>query len=331
MLPESKTDAVKKALLSTFGTDKWDDIRQLTTGLSNSLVFRIVVKGRPYLLKTARTDALSDPTLYYYACMKEAAVAGIAPFVWYAGVEDGISLTDFIELKPFPLKEAQYKLPQLLRRVHSLPPFSKTIHSLDTANMFALKFREAGIMPSDKTEVIFRALERITAVYPRDKEELVPSHNDLKPENILYDGSRAWLSDWEAAFTNDRYSDLSIVANFVVDGKADEAEFLGSYFGRAATEYELARFFLMRQVMNISYFVVFMYIVAKKVKLIAIESIARHDFREYHSRMWNGNIDLAPDEAKLEYALVHMDQLLLSLQTKRFEEALRIITAKRHF
>jgi hypothetical protein len=326
MIPENKLKDVNKALQTTFGLTTCDDIKKLTTGLSNALVLRIVVEGKPYLLKIARTDALSDPTLYYYTCMKSAAEAGIAPRVWYAGVEDGISITDFVELKPFPLAEAKNKLADALSRLHSLTSFSKTIHSLDTTNRFAKKFRESKILPEKMTDDLFRSLELITHVYPRSKGDLVPSHNDLKPENILYDGNKAWLTDWEAAFTNDRYSDLSIVANFVVTCEADESEFLNRYFGRNATEYELARFYLMRQIMHMSYFTVFMLVVAAKGKLIDINAIAKNDFRDFHNRMWAGKIDLAYDEPRLEYALVHLEQLHQNLHIKRFEDALRIVS-----
>ena len=102
MIPENKRDDIKQALQSAFGVTTLDDEKELTTGLSNALVFRIVVQGKPYLLKIARTDSLRDPTLYYYACMKAAADTGIAPKVWYAGVEDGISITDFVALHPLP-------------------------------------------------------------------------------------------------------------------------------------------------------------------------------------------------------------------------------------
>jgi hypothetical protein len=327
MIPEEKQDAVKEALKSTFGVNTYSDIKKLTTGLSNALVARIMVQDKPYLLKIARTDALSDPTLYYYACMKSAAAAGLAPKVWYAGVEDGISITDFVELKPFPLSEAKNKLSDVLRKLHSLSAFSKTIHSLDTANRFAQKFREARILPGNITEELFRSLERITGVYPHNKEDLVPSHNDLKPENILYDGSRVWLSDWEAAFTNDRYSDLSIVANFVVTSESEETDFLNRYFERDVTEYERARFFLMRQIMHMSYFVVFMVIVSSHFgKAIDLNRINKHDFKDYHKRMWAGDIDLTNDEPRLEYALVHMEQLSRNIRTKRFEDALRIVS-----
>jgi thiamine kinase-like enzyme len=326
MIPEDKQIAVKNALQAAFGVSTYEDIRKLSTGLSNALVLRVVVQGKPFLLKIARTDFLSDPTLYYYTCMKSAAEAGIAPKVWYTSVEDGISITDFVELKPFPIAEAKNKLAKVLSTLHSLSPFSKTIHSLDTMNRFAQKFRETKILPEHMTEELLRSLERITYVYPRSKEDLVPSHNDLKPENILYDGNKAWLSDWEAAFTNDRYSDLSIVANFIVTDEAGEEEFLAGYFGRDVTKYELARFYLMRQIMHMSYFTVFMLVVAATRKQIDINVIPKHEFRDFHSRMWAGEINLAFDERRLEYALVHLEQLRQNLRTKRFEESLRIVS-----
>ncbi len=327
LIPDNKIDDVKKVLQSTFGTTVWDELTRLTTGLSNARVFRIVVKRKPYLLKIARTDFLSDPTLYYYSCMKSASDAGIAPKVWYAGIEDGISITDYVELKPFPLKEARIKLADILSRLHSLPLFLKTIHSIDTLNRYGQKFRETKILPGEISKEIFNSLERITSTYPRRKEDLVPSHNDLKPENILYDGKRAWLSDWEAAFNNDRYSDLSIISNFVVTSHADETEYLNRYFGRDITEYERARLYLMQQIMHMSYFTVFMLVVSYTGKHIEIDAIKKHDFSDFHNRMWKGEIDLATDEPRLEYAMVHFEQLQKNLQTKRFEEALKIVSA----
>ena len=309
MIPESRIEDVKKALQTTFEVPDYDDIKELTTGLSNASVLQIIVKGRPYVLKIARTDFLSDPTMYYFSCMKSAAEAGIAPKVWYTGIEDGISIVDFVELRPFPLLEARTKLADILRKLHSLPLFSKTIHSFDTVKRFGKRFRDANIIPGIMTEELFIALERITKVYPLNSNDLVPSHNDLKPENILYDGNKAWLSDWEAAFNNDRYSDISIVANFVVSNEDEEADFLNRYFGRKATEYELARFFLMCQVMHLSYLVVFMNVVASKGKKIEINAISKYDFRDFHDRIWKGEIDLAFDEPRLEYAVVHMEQM----------------------
>jgi len=42
--------------------------------------------------------------------------------------------------------------------------------------------------------------------------------------------------------------------------------------------------------------------------------------------MWAGKIDLAYNQHRLEYALVHMQQFGQNLKKKRFEEALSIVS-----
>jgi len=56
-------------------------------------------------------------------------------------------------------------------------------------------------------------------------------------------------------------------------------------------------------------------------------NMKRSDFTNFHDRIWSGEISLASDEAKLEYAWVHMDQVLKNMKTKRFEEALSIVAS----
>ena len=40
--------------------------------------------------------------------------------------------------------------------------------------------------------------------------DLASSHNDPVPGNILFDGARLWCIDWESAYLNDPFVDLSI-------------------------------------------------------------------------------------------------------------------------
>ncbi len=323
MIPETKLTAVKQALVATFGVNEYEDIRMLTAGLSTALVYRIIVKGNPYLLRViTRTDAMGDPT-NQFANMKVAAEAGLAPRIWYMNIEDRISITDYVEAREFPLDEAKIKLPILLRRLHSLPPFPMITNYHEAMNGLVRKFQEAKVLPESMTEELFRQYTRVTSVYPRNSKDLVSCHNDLKPENILFDGERAWLVDWEASFLNDRYMDLAVAANFVVKSDADEAEYLQNYFGEPADEYSQARFFLARQMMHVYYFAIFM-LHGSKGKPI-VPGMEKPDFRDFHDRIWNGEINLADDDAKLQYALIHMEQALKNMRTKRFEDALHII------
>jgi aminoglycoside phosphotransferase (APT) family kinase protein len=242
MIPEGKNAAVARALREAFDVSEFEDLRILTTGLSLALVFRIVVRGTPYLLRIiTRTDAISDPTRQY-ACMKSAAEVGLAPRVWYTSTEDRISITDFVEAQPFPAKEALVRLPITIQALHALPPFPRAVNYLDAVDGFVQKFLAAKILPESETKELFERYARVASIYPRNNSEMVASHNDLKPENILFDGSRVWLVDWEAAFLNDRYFDLAMVANFVVTNDAEENAFLQTYFGEPPLKYKLDSF-----------------------------------------------------------------------------------------
>jgi aminoglycoside phosphotransferase (APT) family kinase protein len=331
MIPESKKEAVARALREALGVAELDDIRRMTAGLSSALVFRIVVKGRPYLLRVLVSTSMApgpgqgDPTRQF-ACMKSAAEAGLAPRVLYSSIEDRVSITDFVAAQPLPRTEALVRLPAALRALHALPPFPRAMNYLDAVDGFVRRFQDAKILPDSETEELPGLYARVAKVYPRDDAEMVASHNDLKPENILFDGDRVWLVDWEAAFLNDRYFDPAVVANFVVTNDAEEVGFLRTYFGEEAGEYRPARFYLMRQITHISYATVFMRLGAGG------EPVERDgtppEFRDFHNRIWAGEISLASKETMLRYGRVHMEQALRNMRTARFEDALRIVSGR---
>jgi len=240
MIPQEKSAAVTRGLREAFGVTAFEDIQMLTRGLSSALVFRIVVRGSPFLLRIiVRTDST---TARHFACMKEAAEAGLAPHVRYTSIEDRISITDFVEAVPFPVTEALVRMPAALRTLHALPPFPRVENHLNTTCMFLINkgtaldgfiqgFQAANILPKGESEELFARYAQVAAVYPHHDPDMVSSHNDLfKPDNILFDGQRVWLVDWEAAFLNDRYADLAVVANYVVTNDAEEKVYLQEYF-----------------------------------------------------------------------------------------------------
>jgi len=327
MIPETKKDAVARALREAFDVTGFEDIRMLTAGLSPALVFRIVVRGCPYLLRVIMsTDGAVGPgqgdQTRHFTCMKLAGVAGIAPRVWYTSTEDRVAITDFVEARPFPRTETLVRLPATLQKLHALPAFPRIKNAI-TLDGFVQRFRAANILPESETAELFERYAPVASVYPRDSD-MVSCHNDLKPENILFDGDRVWLVDWEAAFLNDRYFDLAIAANFLVTNDAEEEAYLRTYFGEAAGEYRLARFYLMRQTMHVLYAVVFM-LFGSGGKPIDPHAKAP-DFRDFHNHIWSGEISLSTGEAKLQYAKVHMNQVLQNMRTARFQDALRIVS-----
>jgi aminoglycoside phosphotransferase (APT) family kinase protein len=327
MIPEAKKEAVARALREAFGVTEFEDILMLTAGLSSALVFRIVVRGCPYLLRVViDTGAAVGPgrgdQTHHFACMKLAAEAGIAPQVWYTSTEDRVSITDFLKSRPFPRTEALARLPVSLRTLHALPPFSKPKNTV-SVDGFIRRFQDAKILPESETAELFERYAPVPGVYPRDSD-MVSCHNDLKPENILFDGDRVWLVDWEAAFLNDRYFDLAVVANFIVTNDTEEDAYLRTYFEEAAGEYRLARFYLMRQTVHMLYAIVFMLFGSAGKPIDA--NAAAPDFRDFHNGVWAGDINLTTNEAKLQYARVHMNQALQNMRTLRFQDALRVVS-----
>ena len=336
MIPQEKSAAVTRGLREAFGVSEFEDIRRLTKGLTSTLVFRIVVRGSPFLLRIImRTD---DPT-GHFRCMKAAAEAGLAPHVWYTSVEDRLSITDFVEAVPLHLTEALVRIPNTLRTLHALPPFPTRAPHLNTSCTFLLnkgtaldgfmqRFQAANILPEAESEELFVRYAQLAAVYPHHDPDLVSSHNDLfKPDNILFDGHRVWLVDWEAAFLNDRYAELAVVANLVTTNDAEEKVYLQKYFGQPPDQYQLARFFLMQQVAHMFYAMVFLLLGSSGNPIDWSETVP--EFRKFHQRIWAGEVNLEDNHTKTVYGRAHWEQLLQNIQQARYNEAIRITSDRR--
>jgi hypothetical protein len=270
-----------------------------------------------------RIDEMMDPCRIF-ACMRAAADAGLAPCVRYASTESGVSITDFVEAMPFLPAQALIQLPGTLRSLHALPPFPKTFNYVTAHNRFIWRFLKAGLLPEGEVEEVFTRYEQVSAAYPRLDSDMVSCHMDLKPENILFDGQRVWLVDWQAAFVNDRYFDLAVAANFLVADDADELTYLERYFSRLPDEYERARFFLMRQVLHMLSATVFLLLGSAGKPINLSEKLP--SFRDFHRRIWAGEVNLAANDVKIVYGMVHWEQLLQNIRQARFEEALRIVS-----
>jgi aminoglycoside phosphotransferase (APT) family kinase protein len=335
LIPDAKKAAVARALQETFGTSEFEDIALLAAGVTSALVLRIVVKGRPYILRVCtRTDGANEPTRQF-ACMKIAAEAGIAPRVLYTNIEERVSIIDLVQARPLPAREALVPLALRLRTLHALTPFAKLVNDFDTAPTFLLRssamrdgfiqrVQAAKILPEGEEQELLQLCARMRSIYPWHDSDLVSSHNDLKPANIVFDGARLWLIDWEAAFLNDRYNDLAVMANFVVTNDEDEESYLQTYFGEAAGEYRRARFYLMRQVVHMFYGMVYTLLGSAGKPIDPNEPAP--DFRDFHNRVWTGEVCLETGEMKIQFGRIHMNQLLQNMRTREFEGALRVIS-----
>lgn len=325
MIPAEKSAAVSQGLRKVFDVTDYEDICLLSKDAGSAQVFRIVVRGTPFLLRVIMlVNAQTDPDRQF-PCMTTAAEGGLAPRVLYANAEDGICITDFVETAPLSAAEAFALMPKLLRRLHALPSFPKELNFV-TVDGSIQRFRAANFFAKSETDEIFSNYVQLSAVYPRCDPDMVSCHNDLKPENLLFDGQRAWLVGWKAAFVNDRYFDLAILANFLISSDTEERIFLQQYFEQPPDEYQLARFFLMRQIMHIFYAAFFL-LFGSAGKPVDVSGDLP-SFRDLHERIWKGEVDMTDNANKIAYGRVHWQRLLENTRQARFDDALRIVSGR---
>ncbi len=338
MIPEEKNEAVVRGLQAAFGLNEYEELQPLTKGHQHALVFRMTVQGKDYVLRVnMRPNKLVDPARESI-CMKLAAEAGIAPRIWYLNVEDGVTITEFVNEKPFDVAEASEHMPDVLRRLHALPAFPEPVQSFNTSCTFLLhnaqavegflqKIAGAQLMTVEDKEAFAFWYAQVTAAYREAELDKVSSHNDLfKPDNILFDGERVWLVDWEAAFLNDRYADLAVMTLLLTESEEDERAFLEAYLERPATENEHARLYVMQQAAHMFYTLAFL-LPATFGDPVKIDANAQ-DFRALQRRFWAGEVRLDDTVTKAVYSTAHLNQLQKNALGARWERALAVVAGR---
>jgi len=331
LVPASKQDAVRKALLVTFQATDADDIILLAGGLSSALVYKIAVNGRSYILRIVmQPTAFQDPARQF-ECMNLAAAAGIAPRVYYTDAADALSITDFIESKPivgqFSDEELAVRYAQIVKSIHALPIFPALTDYLDGVDMLIANYKSFGLLPESATAELLDRYAEIARGYPRHQPDLVASHNDLHPNNILFDGDKIWVIDWEAAFRNDRYVDLAIRGRLYSDNVALEETYLRAYFGDDLDDYKRARYFLMQQVSHVFYGMVFMWLIAlaRTPETIIDTCMDAPRLKEIHARIGAGEVAIGSIDGQLQYAKALLGEALYGMKTPRFAESIALM------
>ncbi len=263
LIPADKHEAVRRALIETFGREGADRVEPVAGGLSRAPVLRLNVSGESWLLRIERpNDGLNDPARFY-VCQRAASDAGIAPELVYAHAADGVAISRFIQARPLSEHRAGRngvfaELGRLTAAVRALPLFPPLVHFLEGVDGLVDQLVGSGAIDE---RAIAPRLERWAALrdaYAWDEAGLVSSHNDLNPANVIYDGERLWIVDWEAAFRNDPFVDLGVIANFFGADADEQALLLQATFGEAPGAERLERLTAMRGICRVYHGVLLM-------------------------------------------------------------------------
>ena len=329
-IPSEKRAALDNALLQTFDTTAIQELSLLAGGLSASSVYKLVIRDRPYVLKLDHVPAVHD--LQHSSCMETAAVAGIAPQVFYLDKTAGITITGFIKHVPLAAvyttaNQLLVQLAHTIRSIHQLPLFSKESRLADTVDRLIAGFKGSGMLKGPTFDICFDYYNIIREHYPWQDTDKVSSHNDLNPNNLVCDGEKIWVIDWDAASANDRYVDLAIAANFYVTGDEQENFFLENYFGMQPTAYQKARLFMMRQVCRMVY-ALLLFETASRTRpphQVFDQDMSNAHLSQVKAQLRSGQISLASHEGQLLFGKALLNEAVSCMQQPGFELSIRAL------
>jgi hypothetical protein len=294
----------------------------LSGGLSGSAVYKLTVNHRPYVLKLDPPSAHNSPSLAL------ASGAGIAPRLYFQDAGSGITITDFIPNLParsaFTSEKLVSELAKTIRSIHALPCNVPGPDLQQTIAAMVNGFLQSGILINPVVRECCDHCVDIAHCYPWDDPDKVFSHNDLNPGNLLCDGERLWVIDWDAAFLNDRYVDLATAANFFVQTREQETEYLRVYFDGEVDDYKIARFFLMRQISRLIYAILLVQVAArnKPAGQELDQEMEGNTLEKFGALMAAGKLSMATADGQLLYGKAQMNEALRQMRSPRFAEEL---------
>ncbi len=222
-------------------------------GLTNQ-VYRVETDAGVFVLRLPGegTEAYIDRQVEA-ANARAAARAGVSPELVKVDASSGLMLTRFVE--------GQTMTPDLFKTRPGAPSRAalafKALHTCGETFQFRFELfamidsymtllGERGAKLPDGYHDALAQAEDVRAAFDAHPAPLAPCHCDPLCENFIDDGTRMWMVDWEYSGMNDPLWDLGDLSVEAAFGRAEEAEMLTAYFGRAPTAAEQGRVVLYK-------------------------------------------------------------------------------------
>jgi Ser/Thr protein kinase RdoA (MazF antagonist) len=194
-------------------------VKSFPHGLSFAEVYDVATDAGDFVVRII--DADDEQWRRQLALLRVVADAGIAPkLVW---VDEGERATVSPKIAaqlsaalsdPAVRPRAIASVVDALARLHRLP--TDAFAPADPVATARALWRDQSVKPgfpawASPTATV---IDRAGALLDADPRR-VPSHNDMNPTNVLWDGTRAWLVDWDASGLTHPYYDLAVLSMFL--------------------------------------------------------------------------------------------------------------------
>ena len=229
-------------------------IQPISMGLSGAGVYAVSSTSGELVLRVQPERA--DTTLWTQQLhvLRQAAERGVAPPILH--VDEAARAVVSRRVAGVPLPAALVDPGQRGPAIASIVAQLRTLHALDGTGLAPrdpLAFTRAQLA-SQRTRPGFPAwageLDAIfadaAAALAQDPRRVV-SHNDVNPGNVLWDGTRAWLVDWEVCGLTHPFYDLAVLAVFLSFDDATAHGLLAMQEQRPIDDVEHATFATLRR------------------------------------------------------------------------------------
>lgn len=197
-------------------------IEPISLGLSGAGVYAVSSDRGEAILRINAATADASRWSQQLRLVRSAAELGVAPALLHVD-EDARAIVS-VRVRGVPLGAALSEPATRQAALTSIVTQLRALHALDAtgidridplaharAHHVSQRTRAGFPAWADGLEPIF---DQIAAMLASDPRRVV-SHNDLNPGNLLWDGTRAWLVDWEVAGLAHPFYDLAALAMFL--------------------------------------------------------------------------------------------------------------------
>jgi Ser/Thr protein kinase RdoA (MazF antagonist) len=199
-----------------------EHIEPVTLGLSGAGVYAVRTSRGEYVLRLRGPSAYGGSFEEQLRVWRRAADRGVAPAIVH--VDESARAVISVRANGLPIAAALADPAQRGPVFASVVNRLRTLHAVDPSDVpernplpHTYAAWEAGRnrpgFPPWAT-ALAPTLEAIARTLERDRRVVV-SHNDVNPGNVLWDGTRAWLVDWDVAGLGHPYYDLATLALFL--------------------------------------------------------------------------------------------------------------------
>jgi len=232
-------------------------IEPITVGLSGAAVYAVSASRGAFVLRV-QPGADAATFAQRMLVLRRAAEIGVTPAVVH--VDDPARATVTVRVQGPPLPAALADPAQRERALGSLVDRLRAVHALDPAGVnesdplgyaraeWQKQHARAGF-PS-WAQSLPATFEAIASVLGGDARRAV-NHNDVNPMNVIWDGTRAWLLDWDVAGIGHPHYDLATLAMFLRLDEAVAFELAARHDGAPLDDRQRATFRALRQLVAV--------------------------------------------------------------------------------